>query len=342
MTVFRLEHIEYLLLLLALPLLAWAFYVYKERQEKEWGAFAQNQSSNKFLHGTLNLLNWRGFVLGSIAFAGAIFALSNPQFTSKSQEVEIESSDIFVAMDISYSMLGNDMKPNRLTRAKNLAQQIVEALEGNRVGLILFAGEAYMFMPLTDDISSAINFIQAANVNMAPTQGTAIAAAIDLSMKSFDTENETGKSIVIISDGEDHEEAIDEAVGRAKDENVFIFTVAIGTEAGAYLPGIGRDNYLFDENGKPVVSRVNEKMLQDIAEQTGASSFNLSRERNIDQAIANNVSQMEKQVSEVARFTSYDSIFQYFLLPLLFLVLWQFLKPFWSYYYDSRAMKKSV
>lgn len=339
---FRLEHIEYLLLLIALPLLAWGFSWYRSRQKKEWAAFAQNYSSGRFLYGKLDHLSWQQFILIGVMYFLGVFALCNPQFTSDSQEVEIESSDIFIAMDISYSMMGNDMKPNRLTRAKNLAQQVVEALEGNRIGLILFAGEAYMFMPLTDDISSAINFIQAANVNMAPTQGTAIAAAIDLSMESFDPDTETGKSIVIISDGEDHEQAIDEAVARAKDENVFIFTVAIGTEAGAYLPGIGRDNYLFDENGKPVVSRVNEAMLKQIADDTGASAFNLSKERNIDQAIANNVSQMEKQVSEVARFKSYDSVFQYFLLPLLVLLFWQFIRPFWSYYIETRSEKKTV
>lgn len=339
---FRIEHIEYLLLLVALPLLAWGFWWFMNRQKREWEAFAQNRRSESFLSGRLPQLSWSQFTVVGIVYCLAVFSLCNPQFTSEAQEVEIESSDVFVALDISYSMLGNDMKPNRLTRAKNLAQQTVEALEGNRVGLILFAGEAYMFMPLTSDISSAINFIQAANVNMAPTQGTAIAAAIDLSMQSFDADTETGKSIVIISDGEDHEQAIDDAVSRAKDENVFIFTVAVGTDAGAYLPGVGRDNYLFGEDGKPVVSRVNEAMLREIANDTGASAFNLSKERNIDQAIANNVSQMEKQVSEVARFTSYDSIFQYFLLPLLVLVLWQFLKPIWSYYRTSKIDKQTV
>ena len=333
---FRLEHIEYLLGLVLLPVLAYIFYWFKQKQEKEWRAFAQNSQSRQFLYGQREILKWNIFALLAIVYCLALLALSNPQFNAKSAEAEVETSDIFIAMDISYSMLANDLKPNRLTRAKNLAQQIIKSLEGNRVGLILFAGEAYMFMPLTDDISSAINFVQAANCNMAPTQGTAIAAAIDLAMDSFDEENETGKSIVLLSDGEDHEQAIDEAVSKAKKNNVYIFTIAVGTDEGSYLPGLNRDNYLFDESGKPVKSIVNEAMLKQISDQTNASFFNLSKEKNIDIAISNNIDQMEKQVSNVARFTTYDSLYQYLLFPLILFICWQLLKPFLSYYYERK------
>ena len=320
---FRFEHNVYLLLILLIPVALGVFYWYKKRQEKEWGAFAQKDQIQKFSYGIRPVLTWKSMILWSAIGILGVITLANPQFNSKNAEVKIESTDVFIALDISHSMLANDLKPNRLTRAKNLAQQIVESLEGNRVGLILFAGEAYMFMPLTNDVTSAISFVQAANTNMAPTQGTAIAAAINLALTSFDEENDAAKSIVLISDGEDHEQEIDEAAEKAKEENVFIFTVAIGTGEGTYLPGLGQDNYLFDENGKPVKSIVNTKMLKSISDATKATAFNLSTERNIDQAIANNINQMEKQVGQVARFNAVDSYFQYFLFPILLILLWQ-------------------
>lgn len=337
---FRFEHIEYLFLLLLIPVLAIVFNWFKNKQAKEWEAFAKNKQFKKFTYGMREEFRWNWFIIFALCLILAIVGLANPQYSTKSGEAEIETSDIFIAMDISHSMLANDLRPNRLTRAKNLAQKIIESLEGNRIGLILFAGEAYMFMPLTDDVSSAISFVQSANTNMAPTQGTAIAAAIDLAMNSFDPESETGKAIVLLSDGEDHEKSIDEAVAKAADEDVYVFTIAIGTDAGAYLPGIGRDNYLFDEMGKPVKSVVNTKMLEDIAKETKASFFNISKEKNIDIAIANNVGQMEKQVEEVARFKTYDSYYQYLLLPLILWALWQLLKPVLSYYLTSKTLKE--
>ena len=249
----------------------------------------------------------------------------------QSQEVEIESSDVFIALDISESMRTEDLKPDRLTRARNLAQRIVEELEGNRVGLILFAGEAYMFMPLTSDLSSAVGFIQAANTSMAPIQGTSLSAAIRMANSSFDKSGDAGKSIIIISDGEDHEEEIDDAIDEAKDDNIYIFTVSVGTDKGGYVPGLGRDNYIFNELGKPVKSIVNKTMLREIAEESNGVSYDLVAERNIHLALRRNIDQMEKQVTEVMKFVNYDSIFQYFLIPVFLLLLWQLFSPLVSY-----------
>lgn len=327
----RLAHIAYLLLILLLPVLAYLFYYFKNKQDKEWKRFASMEHLARFSQGISKILEWKRWIFGAIIALLVIFALSNPQMNQGENDVEIESSDIFVALDISRSMLANDLKPNRLDRAKNEAQKIIEKLEGNRVGLILFAGEAYMFMPLTDDISAALSFLQAANVNMAPTQGTALSAAIQLAMQSFDPDGDQGKSIVLLSDGEDHEADLDATLEEAKDQNIYVFTVAVGTDEGAYLPGLRNDNYLFDETGKPVKSVVNEAMLQDLAKATGANSFNMSKEINIDAAISKQINQMEKQVQEIKRFSSYDSKFQYLLLPAILLFLWQLFRPYLSF-----------
>lgn len=327
----RLANTGFLLCLIVIPLLIFAYRLYKVRQNKEWEAFAQNSRQSNFLFGKRKKLLWSSVYSFSFLLICGIFALTNPQVNKASQEVEIESSDVFIALDISESMRTSDLKPDRLTRAKNLAQKIIEQLEGNRVGLILFAGEAYMFMPLTSDISSAIGFVQAANTRMAPIQGTSISSAIRLANSSFDDSGDAGKSIIVISDGEDHEEEIDDAIKESKKENVYIFTVSIGTNKGGYVPGVGRDNYLFDERGKPVKSVVNKKMLREIAESSNATSYDLVAERNIDLALKRNIQQMEKQVTQVMKYQNYDSIFQYFLFPVILLLLWQLFSPLLSY-----------
>jgi Ca-activated chloride channel family protein len=328
----RLANTTFLLCLIVIPLLVFAYRLYKVKQEKEWKAFAQNSRAFNFLHGNRKKLVWTSLYAFCILLICGIFALTNPQINKSAQEVEIESSDIFVALDISESMRTEDLKPNRLTRAKNLAQKVIEQLEGNRVGLILFAGDAYMYMPLTSDLSAAIGFVQAANTSMAPIQGTSISAAIRLANTSFDKTGDAGKSIIIISDGEDHEEDIDKAIKECKEDKVYIFTVSVGTDGGGYVPGIGRDNYLFDETGKPVKSVVNKKMLREIAEKSNATSYDLVAERNIDQALKRNIDQMEKQVTEVMKYANYDSIYQYFLLPIILLLLWQLFAPLLSYF----------
>lgn len=334
----RLAHTPYLLCLLLIPALIFLYRYFRNRQNKEWEAFAQNSKLSSFVFGERKKLAWSAFYGFAIFLTLGIFALSNPQINRASQEVEIESSDIFIAMDISESMRTEDLKPNRLTRAKNLAQDIIEKLEGNRVGLILFAGEAYMFMPLTSELSSAISFVQAANTNMAPNQGTSLSAAIRLANSSFSENGDAGKSIIIISDGEDHEEEINQAINEAKEDNVYIFTVAVGTNKGGFIPGRGRDNYLFDDMGKPVKSIVNKDMLRDISRKSNAAFYDLSTERNIDQALQNNINQMEKQVTEVMKFSNFDSIFQYFLLPAILLLLWQFFSPLVSYFKTKKQV----
>ncbi len=327
----RIAHIGYLFLLFALPLLVFFYARYRKKQHKEWRAFAQNSRNNLFVFGQPKRLPWSMLYVFIVLLTCGIFALSNPQINLDAQEVEIESSDVFIALDISQSMLTDDLKPNRLTRAKNLAQQIIEKLEGNRVGLILFAGEAYVFMPLSSDVSAAVSFVKAANIDMVPTQGTSLSAAIRLANQSFSEDGGAGKSIIIISDGEDHEEEIDLAINEAKDENVYIFTVAVGTDEGAYIPDSRTRSYVYDESGKPVKSIVNKSMLKEIASKSNATFYDISTEKNIDIALQRNIDQMEKQVAEVMKFAQYDSIYQYFLIPVYLLIIGQLFWPFFSY-----------
>lgn len=323
---FRFENIWAFIALVAIPILIFLYFFYSKKYTSKWNQINPTGKLRHFIRGNVPTLSlgYLALLIAYILFAS--ITLANPQLSNKKETVDIESTDVFIAMDISHSMLAEDVKPNRLERAKYLTTNLLKQLEGNRLGLILFAGEAYMYMPLTSDISAALSFLESANTKMAPTQGTAIAASIDMAIQSFDPDNTSGKAIVLLSDGEDHEEAVQDAIDRAKDAQVYVFTIAVGTPEGAYLPGTENDNYLFDENGKPVHSKVNTTMLMNIAQKTNANFFNLASENNIDKAIKNNIDQMEKQITAQASFDSYESYYQFFLFPILLFLGWELLR----------------
>lgn len=321
---FRFQHIEFVYLFVLIPLLILVFYFYNKKRKKQWSQVNSLQVLDRFTFGDLSVPIWK-IIIPITVLLLSVIAIINPQWSNQKAKVEIESSDVFIAMDISRSMLANDIRPSRLERAKLLAADIIKKLEGNRIGLILFAGEAYMHMPLTTDIGATISFLESANPNQAPTQGTAIASSIELAMQSFSEDREVGKSIIILSDGEDHEAELEDQLDKANEENIGIFTIAVGTEKGGYLPG-ERDNYLFDENGQVVKSTVNTEMLRDIAKSTNANFFDLSKESNIDKAILNNINQLEKHLTEEIVGTKFKSYFQFFLFPVLLWLLFTMFK----------------
>lgn len=335
---FRFQHIEFIYLLLLIPIVVFIFYFFYKKRKKQWSQVNSKKTLERFTFGKLSVPKWK-IILPILALLLSVIAILNPQWSNQKVRVQIESSDVFIALDISRSMLANDILPSRLERAKLLATDIIKRLEGNRIGLILFAGEAYMHMPLTTDIGATISFLESANPNQAPTQGTAIASSIQLAMQSFSKDREVGKSIIILSDGEDHEAELEEQLDEAKDQNIGIFTIAVGTETGGYLPGEQLDNYLFDESGQVVKSVVNTEMLRDIAQSTNANFFNLSKESNIDKAILNNINQLEKHLTEDMLGTKYKSYFQFFLFPV---ILWLLFTMFRTLKSSSTRSQKMV
>lgn len=320
---FRFEHIEFLFSLLLVPAIGGIVYLFFKKQKQQWDKINTEENRHKFIIGKVHTWNplFIGITLATIALLG--IALGNPQYSIEDDTVSIESSDVFIALDISKSMDATDIKPTRLERAKILASDILRKLEGNRVGIILFAGEAYMHMPLTSDVSSAMSFLETANTGLAPTQGTAIGASIRMALKSFDEEVETGKAIIMLSDGEDHEAEIDDAIDDAEDQNVRVFTVAVGTERGAYIPDNG-DSYVFNEQGKPVKSQVNESMLKEIASATNGIYYNIDRETNIEDAIMKNVEELEKVATQEASVKNFKSYFQWLVFPAILLLVGRF------------------
>jgi Ca-activated chloride channel homolog len=185
-------------------------------------------------------------VLGSLCVA-----LANPQWGTRKGPVKIKSADAYILLDISQSMLSEDVPPNRLSRAQKAAMDIVDQLKGDRVGLIVFAGNAYLQMPLSTDYAAAKLFIQSATPSQAPTQGTDVGTAIETALERFDPESARYRVLFVISDGEDHEAYTQEVIGRVVDQGVPVYTFGIGTDAGGFIPVEyqGRADYMRDESG---------------------------------------------------------------------------------------------
>lgn len=265
------------------------------------------------------------FSLLMVALAFLIVGWANPQWGTKKEKVKRKSADIFIALDISQSMLAEDVRPNRMSRARVFARKLIQGLKGERLGTIIFAGNAYLQMPLTSDYSAAELFIKSANPNMAPSQGTAIADAIDLAERSFAEDNKHHKALVIITDGENHDNEAIERAKEARENGLLIFTVGVGTTEGSFIPTVvnGRSDYKRDKTGNPVRSALNKEMLQSLATAGDGVYFNLTEDSEaVIEALQGSIDKLDKKELEQRVFNEYESYFQYFIaLALLFLII---------------------
>ncbi len=324
---FRFEHPTYLYALILLPVLVVLFVAYWQWRKHAITRFGDRSLVEQLMPGTSKYKHPVKFGLLLLAMALLIVGWANPQWGSKREKVNRKSVDVFIALDISTSMYADDIAPSRLERAKKFAENLVQKLKGERIGLILFAGGAYLQMPITTDYAAAQLFIRSASPDLAGTQGTAIGEAIDLARRSFQEENKAHKALILITDGEDHDGEALTAASQAHDENVIQFTVGVGTQEGSFIPinvG-GREDYKRDQSGQPVRSRLNEEMLKELASTGGGAYFPISQGDEVATALGNRINQMEKREFEVRSFTSFESYFQYFLGAGLVLLLAEFL-----------------
>ena len=265
------------------------------------------------------------FILILIAWSALVIGLANPRLGTKLENVKREGVDVVIALDVSKSMLAEDIKPNRLTRAKRFVQLLIDEMESDRIALIIFAGNAYLQMPLTVDHSAARMFLSNVNTDLVPTQGTAIGDAIEKAQESFESGEENHKALIIITDGENHESDAVEMAETAADDGVVIHTIGIGTPQGAPIPVYRRGveaAYKLDKQGSIVLSKLNERILQQIALVSGGDYYRMTSGNDQVLKIMNRISSMEKKTFEELVFTEYDDKFQIPLaIALLFLIL---------------------
>lgn len=322
---YRIEHIEYLHVLWAIPVLYLGFGLYKSWQkkaQKRWGdkhlldQMASPRSSFKPL---LKL-----FYMSMAIFFMAI-ALSNPQIGTKTETVMRQGVDIVFALDVSASMLAEDVTPSRLEKAKYLIAKSLDNLGGDRVGIIAYAGKAYPLLPITTDYRAARLALQSASPDFIPTPGTALDQALDYSLNYFDKESPASKVLVIMSDGEDHEENWQEQLNAVEALGIKVITIGLGTQKGGPIPqktGSQVVGFKKDANGEIVITRLNETLLQQLAQQTGGTYVVGSNTNAAITALNNTLQGLNKADIEEQIFTDYEDQFQWFLaLSLVFLTL---------------------
>lgn len=258
-----------------------------------------------------------------LAFACIAIALVNPKIGTKLETIKRQGVDIVFAVDVSKSMLAEDVAPNRLEKAKQLVTQIINNLISDRVGIIAYAGKAFPQLPITTDYGAAKMFLQSMNTDMLSSQGTAINEAIKLATTYFDDESQTNRILIIISDGEDHSNVAADVAKEASDKGIRIFTVGVGTVKGGPIPekrnGIVL-NYKKDSKGETVITHLDEKTLKNIAENANGIYINGKNTNEVVDKIKDMLSKMDKKEFEAKQYADFKDQFQWFLGAGIFLL----------------------
>lgn len=322
---FRFAHPEYLYLLLAAPalvaLFAWALYDRRRRLARFGDPATVATLMPDASTGRMKLK----FILFTTAVILVILAAARPQFGSKLREQKSEGIEMMLAVDISNSMLAEDFEPNRLERTKYAINKLFDGLHQDRVGLIVFAGEPKVQLPITSDYRMAKAFAKRIDPSLVPVQGTAIGKALSQALMSFSGETEENHSrvVILITDGENHEDDALAAARRAAEMGIRIYTIGIGTPEGAPIQ-IGGE-FIKDEKGDMVVSKLNEEMLAQIADITGGAYVRSSKQSIGLDEIVKSINEMEQSELSVMRFEEFNEQYQYLLLAAIVLLLAEFL-----------------
>ena len=259
-----------------------------------------------------------------------LLGLANLQLGTKVEEVKREGVDLMIALDVSNSMLAEDLSPNRLERAKRAIYQLIENLHNDRLGIIVFAGQSYVQLPITTDYSSAKLFLETIGTDIVPTQGTAIGSAIDLAMESFDFENGTSKSIIVITDGENHEDDAQAAAKNAAEKKVSVHTIGMGSAQGSPIPIYKNGNrvgFRTDNTGNSIVTKLDENMLKEIASAGNGSYVRATNANAGLKIIMDEIGKMQKKEFGSKSIKDYEDRFQLFLIAALILIVLEYFIP---------------
>lgn len=270
--------------------------------------------------------NWK-FILVIIALTLCIIGAANLRSPTQGSTGDRTGIDVMVALDVSNSMLAQDIKPNRLERARQVISKLLDKMGNNRMGLVLFAGQAFLQMPLTSDLAAARLYVSNAGPDAVPNQGTVIGDALRLCNTSLDNKEKKYKAIILISDGEDHDEDAAKAVEELKESGVIIYTVGIGSPDGAPIFDPALNDFKKDEDGATVVSKLNEKDLQDIALRTGGQYLLFNNADEVSGKLSALLDNMEKKHIGGSGIKIYESYFQWFLLFAFLLLLIEIIIP---------------
>lgn len=325
---FKFSNPDYLLLYALLPVFVLLFYFLRRWKKKAMLKFGEIRVIERLFRDVSVTKSYVKFIFMMLAFSSLVFALAGPQLGTKLEEVKRQGVDVVIALDVSNSMNAEDITPSRIERSKQAIFRMIDQLQGDRIGLIVFAGQAYVQLPITTDYGAAKLFLSTVNTNMVPTQGTAIGSAIEKGITSIGDSARTNSAIIVITDGENHEDDALEAAKEAVKKGITVHTIGMGSPDGSPIPVYRNGNksgFLQDRSGTTVITKLDEAMLQQIAD---AGKGKYVRASNSDDGIAlimKEINSMEKKEFSSKLFTSYEDQFQYFLGFALFFLLLDFL-----------------
>ena len=311
---------QYLLLLLIVPLLFVAYALYLRARRKRIARLGDPELVATLMPEASTGKGWLKITLLALAWFFFVLGLSRPQLGARLKEHQSQGVEVVIALDVSNSMLAEDYSPNRLERAKLAISRLVDRLQGDRIGLVIFAGEAFVQLPITADYVSAKVFLKTVDPESVPIQGTALAEALMASARSFSTQSERSRAIILITDGEDHEGDVLEAAKAIAEQGIRIYCIGVGSPQGKPIPKNG--SLLKDKQGNIVVSRLDEDILQEIA---GAGNGKYVRAGNAEfglNPIIEDIRTLDKEQFNSIVFEDFDEQYMYFFgIALFFLIL---------------------
>ena len=323
---FRFAHPEYFYLLLVIPVFTVLFILSRINRRRSLRLFGDNALITQLMPSVSTSRPIIKFIIWMLALSFIITGLAQPQFGSKLLTSKRKGVELIIALDVSNSMMAEDIKPNRLERAKRAIAKLTERLRDDKLGLIVFAGQAYVQLPITTDYVSAKLFLDAINTSIVPVQGTAIGAAIEMATKSFTPNFAGSKAVIVITDGENHE---DDAVGAAKaalEKKIVVHTIGMGLPQGAPIPigTSGSQEFLKDKDNNTVVTKLDEEMLIKISEAGGGTYIRANNAEVGLNNLFNEIEKMEKSELSSREYSEYDDQFPLFLSIAFALILLDF------------------
>ena len=311
---FRFAHVNFLYALLAIPVMIFIYLITVRLRKRALNRFGNLTLISQLMPDVSAARPHLKFILALMALVFLIFAIAGPQFGSKLKEVKRKGIEIILALDVSNSMMAEDIQPNRLERAKQAISTLIDRLENDKIGLIVFAGDAYTQIPITTDYSSAKMFLSNINTSIVSRQGTAIGSAIDLAAKSFSPSTEASKVIIIISDGENHEGNAIEAAEAAAEKGIRIFTIGMGSTKGSPIPAgmnILEKDFRRDREGNVIMTKLNVSMLSEIAHVGDGKYYGATSSRVGLNDLFEKLNRLDKEELDTRVYSEYEEQFPY-------------------------------
>lgn len=322
---FRFANIEMLWWLITIPVFVILYIIYTKHKRRQLIAFGDPELMAQLMPDASKSRPTIKFSLLIIALVLLIIAAARPQYGQKEKTVKRQGIEVVVALDISNSMLAEDVAPNRLDRAKQMLSKMIDNMVDDKVGLVVFAGEAFTQLPITCDYVSAKMFLQTISPKLIPTQGTAIGAALQTAIRSFGAEeSEAGRAIILITDGENHEDDALAVVKQAQELGIQVFVIGIGKPEGSPIPLQGTNDYIKDRSGQVVVSRLNEEMCQEIAQAGKGIYVRCDNTNTAMRALQKELDTLATAEMESTVYADYNEQYQSFVLIALLLLLIDF------------------